>query len=226
MPQRRPCAGSCGRLLSYNPFRGSLEQPTCRECRRKARLRICEKCLVQFDPGGKPRARAPRRFCSAACRVRARQLYEHPRAASKASTRARKARRRLTWDGVTDQQIFERDGWRCLIPGCGRPIQHDLRHPDPISASIDHIVPLSRGGDDTEANKRAAHLVCNTRRGARDIVLVPVVRARRSKQGVRDIVPVPVLVITPEPVLAVDDGRCLICGYLRSATGHLMECNI
>lgn len=149
------------------PGPGSLNRPICRECRRKARQRICESCGEQFEAHNRTdRPSAPQRFCSVVCRVNARRLYEHPRAASKASTRARKAQRRLTWDGVTDQQIFGRDGWVCRIPGCARRIQPGLRHPDPMSASIDHIVPLSRGGDDVAANKRAAHLVCNTRRGA------------------------------------------------------------
>lgn len=165
MPRARiPCSG-CEKLLIPGP--GSLNRPTCRECRRKARQRICEQCNKPFEARSPiDRPKVPQRFCSNACRFVSQRLYEHPRAASKASTRARKAQRRLTWDGVTDQQIFGRDGWVCRIPGCGRPIQPGLRHPDPMSASVDHIVPLSRGGDDVAANKRAAHLVCNTRRGA------------------------------------------------------------
>lgn len=45
-------------------------------------------------------------------------------------------------------------------------ISHSLRYPDPMSASVDHVMPLSQGGHDDAANKRAAHLVCNVRRGA------------------------------------------------------------
>ena len=72
-----------------------------------------------------------------------------------------------TFDGVTDEQIWERDGWVCQIPGCGNAIRRDVRHPDPDSASIDHIVPFSLGGTDIAPNKRAAHLACNVRRGNR-----------------------------------------------------------
>ena len=76
--------------------------------------------------------------------------------------RARKLRRAQTWDGITDAEIMERDGWRCQIPGCKRrPIQKDLKYPHLRSKSIDHIIPLSLGGDDTAVNKRAAHLGCN-----------------------------------------------------------------
>jgi hypothetical protein len=68
---------------------------------------------------------------------------------------------------VTDQQIFDRDEWTCMIPGCNQPIQPGLQWPDPLSASVDHIIPRSRGGDDTAENLRAAHLVCNVQRGNR-----------------------------------------------------------
>ena len=64
----------------------------------------------------------------------------------------------------TRQEIFARDGWVCGI--CDEPVDPDLRAPDPKSASIDHVVPLSLGGDDTPANVRLAHLGCNVSRGA------------------------------------------------------------
>lgn len=86
----------------------------------------------------------------------------------RARCRRRYLRHAQTWDGITDQEILDRDGWRCQIPGCKRrPIRKDARFPHPRSKSIDHIVPLSLGGDDVAANKRAAHLTCNVARGNR-----------------------------------------------------------
>jgi len=83
-----------------------------------------------------------------------------------ARARARRLRHAETWDGISDAEILERDGWRCQIPGCKRrPIRKDLKYPHPRSKSIDHIIPLSLGGDDTAVNKRAAHLGCNMARG-------------------------------------------------------------
>ncbi len=35
------------------------------------------------------------------------------------------------------------------------------RHPDPKSASIDHIIPISRGGGDVKANVQLTHFSCN-----------------------------------------------------------------
>lgn len=42
-----------------------------------------------------------------------------------------------------------------------------LKYPHSRSASIDHIVPLSKGGADTKANIRLAHLGENVGRGNR-----------------------------------------------------------
>jgi hypothetical protein len=84
--------------------------------------------------------------------------------------RERNLRRALTWDGITDEEILDRDGWRCQVPEClyrSRKIDRDRKYPDPRSKGIDHIVPLSLGGDDTAVNKRAAHHGCNMARGNR-----------------------------------------------------------
>ncbi|MGE5747422.1 MAG: HNH endonuclease [Solirubrobacterales bacterium] len=50
---------------------------------------------------------------------------------------------------------------------CGLPIDPDLKPPHPGSFTVDHIVPLSMGGKrDDPANCRAAHRLCNMKRGA------------------------------------------------------------
>lgn len=61
--------------------------------------------------------------------------------------------------------IFERDKWRCHL--CGKAIPCRSVYPDPLSPSIDHIVPLSMGGDHSYANIAAAHLSCNVAKGNR-----------------------------------------------------------
>jgi len=56
-------------------------------------------------------------------------------------------------------EIFERDGWRCGL--CGHKVNPQVKYPHPRSASLDHIVPLSKGGDHARANTQLACLVCN-----------------------------------------------------------------
>ena len=59
--------------------------------------------------------------------------------------------------------LIERDGNQCRIPGCKfktRTIA-PLGSKSPRKASIDHIVPLSRGGKHEIANVQLAHDRCN-----------------------------------------------------------------
>ncbi len=59
----------------------------------------------------------------------------------------------------TDISIFERDSWMCGI--CGTKINKRLKWPTPRSKSIDHIIPISKGGVDAPVNLQASHLRCN-----------------------------------------------------------------
>jgi 5-methylcytosine-specific restriction endonuclease McrA len=63
------------------------------------------------------------------------------------------------------KEIFERDGWICGL--CHDPIDKDLPWPHPMSASLDHIIPISRDGKHCRANAQASHFVCNIRKGNR-----------------------------------------------------------
>lgn len=64
------------------------------------------------------------------------------------------------------EEIFERDNWVCGI--CGEVVDRTLTHPHPLSKSLDHIVPISRGGNHSRDNVQLAHLVCNIKKGNRN----------------------------------------------------------
>ena len=66
---------------------------------------------------------------------------------------------------VDPREIFERDRWCCSL--CLQPIDQSLSYPHPLSASIDHVVPVIHGGTHERSNLAAAHLQCNLRKGAR-----------------------------------------------------------
>ncbi|MCI1635195.1 HNH endonuclease [Bifidobacterium sp.] len=72
-------------------------------------------------------------------------------------------------EDFTNLDIYERDKWHCGI--CGLKVDEDLAYPDPMSASLDHIVPLSKGGMHTRKNVQLAHLRCNVSKG--DKILNP-----------------------------------------------------
>jgi hypothetical protein len=158
---KTPCAGGCGRLLWRTST--SSAQPKCVSCRRAARQRVCEQCGRVFERSAKPGAVKLPRFCSQKCGNDFRNV-----GGRKAANRARRAAVASTNDGIIDMQIWDRDDWLCLIPGCKLgPLRVDLRKPESLSPSVDHIVPLSLGGADTAPNKRSAHLFCNLSRNNR-----------------------------------------------------------
>ena len=61
---------------------------------------------------------------------------------------------------VTNTFLFARDGYRCQY--CHRN-QLDLRHRECLTR--DHLIPLSRGGDNEWTNVVTACSSCNTRKG-------------------------------------------------------------
>jgi hypothetical protein len=65
----------------------------------------------------------------------------------------------------TSTEIAERDGWRCQL--CGKAVNKRLKYPNEMSASIDHIIPISKGGTDLKVNVQLTHLFCNISKGNR-----------------------------------------------------------
>jgi 5-methylcytosine-specific restriction endonuclease McrA len=68
-------------------------------------------------------------------------------------------------------EIFARDQWKCQL--CGSCLRRKWTYnrktlvPHPRNATIDHILPMSKGGDDAEWNVQACCLVCNGKKSAR-----------------------------------------------------------
>ncbi len=168
MPRRpdMPCA-DCGGLMWRGTGSLPAGQARCTPCRRQGPARNsatsrCRWCAIRFTH----QRYVPRRYCSRLCTSLSMRDGAPIKGPSRhlAGSRRRRLRHALTWDGVTDQQILDRDNRRCHI--CRKKINPRWRYPDKRSKSVDHVVPLSQGGDDTAANKRAAHLGCNMSRGA------------------------------------------------------------
>lgn len=67
-----------------------------------------------------------------------------------------------TVESFTPAEIFDRDDWVCGL--CMGAINKATPYPNPMSVSLDHVIPLSRGGAHSRQNTQAAHLVCNLRK--------------------------------------------------------------
>lgn len=82
--------------------------------------------------------------------------------------RRRALKKSLPAESFRPSEIFDRDGWVCGI--CSEVVDKDVAYPHSSSPSLDHIVPLSRGGHHTRDNVQLAHLSCNVRKGAGEMV--------------------------------------------------------
>ncbi|MGC5078475.1 HNH endonuclease [Agrococcus sp. DT81.2] len=87
--------------------------------------------------------------------------------ARKAQHARRKALKRGAAGAVTfkREDIFKRDGHMCMLCWC--PLDMEATYPDPKSPTIDHIVPLAKGGSHTPENVQAACARCNVRKSDR-----------------------------------------------------------
>lgn len=67
-------------------------------------------------------------------------------------------------------RLIAESGGQPICHLCGQPIDVRLPAGHPYAFEIDELVPVSKGGSPFEyRNCRAAHRVCNQRRGNRDL---------------------------------------------------------
>lgn len=63
---------------------------------------------------------------------------------------------------ITHEQVAERDNFLCHI--CGDVVDMGLPRTSRFGATLDHVIPISRGGKDCLENLRLAHWICNVRK--------------------------------------------------------------
>ncbi|MFC8583242.1 HNH endonuclease [Streptomyces sp. NPDC057217] len=93
-----------------------------------------------------------------------RKLYPDTMRAADQRRRARK--RGVEAESIRAADVYARDAWTCWL--CALPIDPGKAWPSPDSASLDHVIPLSKGGPHTMANVKASHLSCNLIKSDRD----------------------------------------------------------
>lgn len=189
------CEG-CGIRIQRPGRRGPIPRK-CEECQRVDRAKYnkgawvrargdltCEICSA-------PTVNS--RFCSPSCRTIAYRFPDRPKSVPcsrcgaevdltkrgdlgrlpPSNTRlCAGCRPKMRYYGLSAAQLAERDGPRCAL--CGEDVDFSLRSPHPMSASVDHIIPRSRGGTHDADNLQLAHRTCNTRKGVRTLIPSPV----------------------------------------------------
>lgn len=124
--------------------------PTCRLRRQQERRWIsgpCPECgAVVTRLAGRGHG-----YCSSACRFRQKRRRRRARTAGAGNKT------------LSFRSVAERDGWTCQL--CGGTVNPTLTVPHPMAATLDHVIPLSMGGEHSEANGQLAHFLCNSRKG-------------------------------------------------------------
>lgn len=115
---------------------------------------LCVDCMSLFE-----RHKGMWRFRCQECSTR-RRIARRGAAYAKRVEAITKGNKSITW-----QAVGERDQWICHL--CEQPVERRTHHADPWVATVDHVVPLVRGGAHEWDNVRLAHRRCNCSRGAR-----------------------------------------------------------
>lgn len=137
---------SSGRLYDPSGSRGQMARA--RDAEQGTGLRTCPGCRKQLPLDDYPPSSLKKK--SGMCRL-CKQAY------TRASDMKRRRKMKATQsEPVRIALVAERDGWRCGI--CRGRVTR-------ATWSLDHVVPISKGGAHTYANVTLAHLECNTKRG-------------------------------------------------------------
>ncbi len=104
------------------------------------------------------------------------QVRIDPRGSARRSPTAGNCGQGSKWlHPTTRRRIYERDGWKCVwchveverptLPEDGILVRGGIIH----QASIDHVVPRSRGGSNRPSNLITCCARCNAKRGERSV---------------------------------------------------------
>lgn len=140
------CSDACSkadanrRAVEYGASQKGVKQHNCKECGALFLSRYGDKRRV---------------FCSDKCANKASRRVSNPK---------RKAKLRAAFvEKVDPFMVFDRDKWRCRM--CQQPTPKTLRGTTHDNApELDHIKPLSRGGEHSYRNTQCLCRKCNSRK--------------------------------------------------------------
>ena len=127
--------------------------------RRPAKIHIVRRC---------PGCKQPKQFSGTYCSNDCYRQSDHGRLIMRQARHRRRARmHNAQVEEVDPLVIAKRDKYKCHI--CRKRVNMDLDVQDIYSPTMDHLIPISVGGDHTYANIRLAHRICNSRKGNRAV---------------------------------------------------------
>lgn len=125
---------------------------------------LCSCGRIATPPKGKRHYRQSQgrsKMCEI-CRAEKQKQADINRASSKYRVRAEVMKR---GERIEVDSLVLRDGFDCQI--CFEPIDWSKRGSRRLSPSVDHIVPISKGGEHVYDNCRMVHFGCNAKKGNR-----------------------------------------------------------
>lgn len=132
----------------------AIQQAIDREARK--RYVVCDVCGKQF---------ATYKLNTKRCSPQCSRKHNNAAATHRKDHRISKDKR---IDNITLASLYERDGGVCYI--CGEVCRYDVDGNDNMYPSIDHVIPIAKGGTDSWDNVRLAHRICNSIKGSRPLL--------------------------------------------------------
>jgi len=122
----------------------------------KVEQRECKECGELFNTYNKNVLKV---YCSDIC---------SKRSGHRNVRHIRRMRERLAFKEVVNKKIlYDRDRKRCQL--CGKKLNLKRQVPHPLAVTVDHIVPLSKGGEHSYRNTQLLCFKCNSLKGDRPV---------------------------------------------------------
>lgn len=155
-PKQRRASEYCGQKCKSDARNAKAKAERVRQ--KQNSLRLCVVCKMPVPSS----ARSDKKYCSTKCAEDVR---------GKINNSTRRLRTESPDIRISRFEIYSRDNWVCQL--CNKPVNRELTWPHKQCASLDHILPLARGGTNAITNLQLAHYSCNSRRGDKILVGTP-----------------------------------------------------
>lgn len=152
-PQCRDCCRSAKRAMYRSDRPKAVAEKRCSKCR-------LIKLAAEFHRN-KSQLNGCSSYCKACVKAHVKSFYRRNPDGFKDRASLRKARKRTaTVERVSRREVYRRGDGACYM--CRKPIEFENMH-------LEHVIPLSRGGEHSYRNCRPSCESCNLRKGSKTL---------------------------------------------------------